>query len=401
MSGGAAEDFRPFADPDLSGLSNVEGLRETFSHRLSGDFPLSLHGKVGLQKQYLTWPPDGGEHPFQGLPPWAAASASGKLLHEETMRKAPAIAILLLVATTLSLGVPVEAQSPPHVFVGEVMLDGARPPDGTPVQAVLNGRPLPRAEATIQDGKYTLIVEQPHEAPAAETVISFAVGDFLAHQSRPWELGEVTLLTLTATSTLLPVPVEIDPPLPERLLRGQEFMMTVKAHTGLHRALGWTINVEFDPSALAANFATALPEEASPQYRSDGPGKLRMDWTYDSPIRTAEWDGELVRIPLRVLDSAPSGGTSLAVSLALTSAQGSAFPLDPDRVTATVIVASLAADLNGDDVVDIADLAALASAWGTQQREPGFRAAYDLDSDGTIWIGDLAILVQSYRAAAI
>ena len=35
MSGAAAEDFRPFADPDLSGLSNVEGLRETFSHTLS------------------------------------------------------------------------------------------------------------------------------------------------------------------------------------------------------------------------------------------------------------------------------------------------------------------------------------------------------------------------------
>ena len=38
MSGAAAEDFRPFADPDLSGLSNVEGLRETFSHTLLRNF---------------------------------------------------------------------------------------------------------------------------------------------------------------------------------------------------------------------------------------------------------------------------------------------------------------------------------------------------------------------------
>ena len=30
VKGNWYEGFRPFADPDLSGLSNVEGLRETF-----------------------------------------------------------------------------------------------------------------------------------------------------------------------------------------------------------------------------------------------------------------------------------------------------------------------------------------------------------------------------------
>ena len=45
---------------------------------------------------------------------------------------------------------------------------------------------------------------------------------------------------------------------------------------------------------------------------------------------------------------------------------------------------------------DFADLAALGSVWGKKLGEPGFHDDLDLDGDGSIWIGDLVILLQSY-----
>jgi Ca2+-binding EF-hand superfamily protein len=60
---------------------------------------------------------------------------------------------------------------------------------------------------------------------------------------------------------------------------------------------------------------------------------------------------------------------------------------------------SLASDLNEDGSVDFADLAALGSVWGKKSGEEGFHPDFDLDGDGTIWIGDLVILLQSYGVA--
>jgi hypothetical protein len=310
--------------------------------------------------------------------------------------------MLLLVAAALFPGSGAEAQSPPHVFVGEVLLDGAPAPDGTPVRAVLPGRPLPRAQTTVRDGKYTLIVEEPQQTPLQtsldEAVVGFVVGDFPARQSQVWRLGELTVMTLTATSALPPVAVEIDPPMPQRLERGQEFWFNVSARTGWHQVLGWTIAVDFDPAVFALNF-DSIPGD--PGYRLDGPGRLRLEQSMESTDNSPGRDGELAQVPLRVLDSAATGSASLTVAVGLTGAQGLAFPLDPGVVITEVDVVALAADLNGDDVVDIADLAALASAWGTSRGESGYREAYDLDGDGTIWIGDLAILLQSYQPGAV
>lgn len=316
------------------------------------------------------------------------------------MRKAAVIAFIVVLAGSLSLGGAVEAQSPPHVFVGEVLLDGTTVPDGTLIRAVLKGRPLPRAETTVQDGKFTLIVEQPEEEPAGEAVISFAVGDFLAQQSQPWELGELTLVTLTAFSALPALPVEIGSTLPETLVRGEEFLVSVRVNTGFYQATGGEISVNFNPQVFAANPEGVPPATGRTQRVAEGQGNFRVDWTYHSPISTIAWDGVLAQIPMRVRDSAPTGNASLSISVGLTGLGGQPFPLEPGQVSAEVSVVSTAADLNGDDLVDFADLAALASAWGTGQGEPGFRPAYDLDGDGSIWIGDLGILMQSYRAVS-
>jgi hypothetical protein len=84
------------------------------------------------------------------------------------------------------------------------------------------------------------------------------------------------------------------------------------------------------------------------------------------------------------------------VEVTLTGTSGEPFPLEPAQLSAEINLVSLAADLNEDGLVDFADLAALGSVWGVKQGEAGFKTNFDLDSDGTIWIGDLLILVESY-----
>lgn len=53
-------------------------------------------------------------------------------------------------------------------------------------------------------------------------------------------------------------------------------------------------------------------------------------------------------------------------------------------------------DLNGDGHVDLSDLAALLSAYGTCTGDPGFVPAADLDSNGCVELTDLAALLANY-----
>jgi hypothetical protein len=178
------------------------------------------------------------------------------------MRKVLSVAIALFSALLLPLGYPIEAQSPPHVFVGQATIDGVPVPDGTIIRAVVNGEYVPKAETAVQDGKYAVIVEQPKETGTAEAAIGFVVGDYPAQQSGYWKMGEATHLDLTASSALPAVPVVISPTLPERLARGEEFTLTIKADTGLYKASGGKVVLNFDPQVMIVNMT--LPPKAVP-----------------------------------------------------------------------------------------------------------------------------------------
>ncbi len=62
------------------------------------------------------------------------------------------ITLVAFLATLLSLGLPVYAQTPPHVFVGQATLDGDPVPDGTLVLGLLNGRPLAKRLPSVRSG---------------------------------------------------------------------------------------------------------------------------------------------------------------------------------------------------------------------------------------------------------
>jgi hypothetical protein len=53
-------------------------------------------------------------------------------------------------------------------------------------------------------------------------------------------------------------------------------------------------------------------------------------------------------------------------------------------------------DLNGDGVVDLADLAALLASYGCCNDEPCYEPAADLDSSGCVDLADLAALLAVY-----
>ena len=57
-------------------------------------------------------------------------------------------------------------------------------------------------------------------------------------------------------------------------------------------------------------------------------------------------------------------------------------------------------DINGDLIVDVRDLAIIASSFGKAVGIPGFRAEADLNGDGLVDIRDLAILAANFGRKA-
>jgi hypothetical protein len=308
--------------------------------------------------------------------------------------------VALLTAAILPLGAPAQAQSPPHVFVGEATLDGVPVPDGTVIGAVVNGQALSKAETTVREGKFTLIVEQPEGVGGEPAAIGFSVGDFVAQQSHAWELGEITVVTLTASSALPSIAAKIDPQPPERLIRGEQFLLTVRANTGFYKATRGEIKVNLDSQVFSDSLENATPLPSRTERTLMEHGQILGGWTYHTPTSTAVHAGELFTLPLRVRDSAPAGPTSLSIEVQLFGPTGEPFPLEPGKFSHEIAIGGQAADLNEDGSVDFADLAALGSVWGKKSGEAGFQANFDLDADGTIWIGDLVILLQSYGDTA-
>ncbi len=68
-------------------------------------------------------------------------------------------------------------------------------------------------------------------------------------------------------------------------------------------------------------------------------------------------------------------------------------------VFVTSVPDGLTGDINGDGYVNVGDLQALATAWGSQAGPPSsanWNADADLNSDGYVNVGDLQILVANW-----
>ena len=51
-------------------------------------------------------------------------------------------------------------------------------------------------------------------------------------------------------------------------------------------------------------------------------------------------------------------------------------------------------DLDGDCLINIADIMVVASRWNTSEGDPDYDPAYDLDGDGDIDVVDIMLVVH-------
>jgi len=65
-----------------------------------------------------------------------------------------------------------------------------------------------------------------------------------------------------------------------------------------------------------------------------------------------------------------------------------------DATTKIIVAQGIPGDLDGDGAVDCGDIAIVKASFGKQQGQPGFDPRADVNSDGIIDVRDLAFVSQ-------
>lgn len=300
---------------------------------------------------------------------------------------------LLAVVVLATMLPPMEAsaQTPPHRFFGAASIDGATPPDGTVVTVTIDGEVI--AETTTSRGNYAINVVQPSGVSFTGKTVTFTVGGFAARQEPAWVLGEVTILNLSASSVRL----SLEPPPPETVQRGDQVPIGVTVDLGAREITQGEVQVSLDPKVfkMLPHQVDGLPDNRTEQV-SQQEDSFRISWAFAAPTDAAQLSGLLVRVPLRVRSSAPSGRTRVSVQVSLNEGPDRPVLIETAELSFELSVTGILADFTGDGVVDFVDLAALGRVWGTLVDQGGFEPAFDLDEDNAIGDGDLAIFTQNY-----
>jgi hypothetical protein len=114
------------------------------------------------------------------------------------MRKVRVLALLTALALLLTMPAAAYAQAvPPHIFVGQAMVDGDDAMDGTIVTAMIDEEV--KGSTTVMDGWYTLPVRHGNG-----TEISFMLGSMNVMEKGSWMQGGATLMNLmTGTDPMM------------------------------------------------------------------------------------------------------------------------------------------------------------------------------------------------------
>lgn len=130
----------------------------------------------------------------------------------------------------------------------------------------------------------------------------------------------------------------------------------------------------FPPANGAFDQTMALTGDFSSLLGSQGSLSLNLGLSFDTMayvVLADPWAPPIV----------PPAGT---ISAAFLEIDGQAVP------------GTLVGDVDADGAVNLSDLKALVTAWGTTSASPSWNAAADLDSDGAVGLGDLKLLVANW-----
>ncbi len=94
--------------------------------------------------------------------------------------------------TTTTLGLGVQESRPPHIFVGTVTINGVLAPEGTKVDALIDGV-IVSSTFVRGDGRFVLQV-----AGTPGRTINFRIGTSMAQQKATLETGGADILNLSA-----------------------------------------------------------------------------------------------------------------------------------------------------------------------------------------------------------
>lgn len=278
-------------------------------------------------------------------------------------------------------------------FYGPVTLDGATPEDDTVVTAWVGTKRV--GQCTVTDGQFGLNIPGDYTGK----IVTFQVNGQQAQEKVMWVRGGNVQMTLTARTV---GPVGVTVVLSEEEVKpGDSFTLSVVVNPNGHGISGGEVNLLMldstvmeileDETAAGALLGMDPAEGIKEKTAADGYESLvlAVARTGETPLPTAS--GTLAEVGLRIKGGAAAGKYAIPNVIILTDENFEKLEFDPPIVSITV-VPILPGELNGDDTVGLADLAVLASVYGLTSEDAGYLAEADLNSNGEIDIGDLAIL---------
>jgi hypothetical protein len=120
---------------------------------------------------------------------------------------------LFLLGLTIPQGLVQAVPLLPSSFYGTILLNGAPIPDGSLVQALVDGQVVAYTHSLTYQGASVYALNVPSSDPATSTpggeagdTIQFKIAGILAAQTGTWQSGTNVELNLTVISTLTPLP---------------------------------------------------------------------------------------------------------------------------------------------------------------------------------------------------
>jgi hypothetical protein len=278
-----------------------------------------------------------------------------------------------------------------------VTLDGTSVPDGTKVSARVDSQQV--ASTITADGKFGLNIPGNYTGK----IISFTVNGQPVKAIALWSRGQNIQVTLVSITTGTP---KVTLALSATEIRaGDEFTISIGIDPNGHGITGGEINLYSVGTGVMSILLEQLqvgdllgpdPAEGLKEITNTSNGQmLRYAIARKGEPIIPTTPGTLATIGLRIKGGAPAGKYAIPNAVSLTDENFENLQFEPSTISITVI-ANLTGDINNDDSIGLADLAILASVYGTAVGDAIFRADADLNSNNEIDVGDLAILGSSW-----